>query len=113
MMFILKRMLTFSSCFRLIIVRAGLRTRLAGRGRLAWRVIGLEEGGIMQARPGSLDGDGLRLEVGLARGRGWAVDGALDVGQHVEMRHDMLRVGAVDVHLVDKLGERQVQVRAR
>ena len=113
MVFILSFML--STCFRLIIVRAGLRIRLGGRGCLAGRVIGLEEDGVVHARPGRLDRHGLLLEVVLERDgrRRGGAGGSLEVGQHVEMRHDMLRVGAVDVHLVDKLGERQVQVRAR
>ena len=113
MMFILKRMLTFSSCFRLMIIRAGLRIRLARRGCLAWRARGCGGARVVHARPGRLDGHGLRLERG-GRERGGAA-GALDVDQHVhqhaEMRHDAHRVGAVDVHLVAPVDERPVQVR--
>ena len=111
MMFILKRMLTFSSCNGLIIVRARLRNRLARRGGLAWRATGIGEGGIMYARRGRLDGHGV-IEVVLARDKRAA--GALDLGlgQHAQMRHDAHRVGAVDVHLAAPVDERLVQVRA-
>ena len=111
MMFILKRMLTFTSCFGLIIVRARRRNRLARRGGLAWRATGIGEGGIMHARPGCLDVRG-ELEV-LARDKRAA--GALDLGlgQHAQMCHDARRVGAVDVHLAAPVDERPVQVRAQ
>ena len=112
MMFILNLMLTFSTCFRLTSVHAGLRIRLARRGCLAWRARGLGEGRVVHARPGRLDGRG-ELEVRVLARDVKRAAGGLDLGldQHVQMRHDARRVGAVDVHLVAPVDERPVQVR--
>ena len=117
-MFILNLILTFSTCFRLTSVRAGLRIRrLVRRGCLAWRARGRGEGRVVHARPGRLDGRGELEKTAfvLARDGRKRAAGALDLGidQHVQKRHDARRVGVVDVHLDAPVGERPVQVRAQ